>query len=251
MHHVTRRQFTALLGGSAVAWPLAARSQQAAMPVIGFLSATSPETTVDRMRAFHLGLKETGYVEGDNITILYRWAENHIERLPDLAADLARRRVAVLATYGNSAALAAKAVTTTVPIVFGVSEDPVRFGLVASLARPDSNLTGVSFLSTDLAVAAATPASAGSGEGGRTRRPGRSPDQDDVARGGSSRWHHGAANSNPQRQQQRRDQCGFRNAYARATRRAFCRPWLLVPQPACSIGPPGDAPQGPRDIFVA
>ena len=107
---------------------------------------------LERMRAFHLGLKETGYVEGDNVTILYRWAENHVDRLPDLVADLARRQVAVLATYGNAPALAAKAATTTVPIVFAVTEDPVRSGLVVSLARPGGNLTGINTLSSELAA---------------------------------------------------------------------------------------------------
>jgi putative ABC transport system substrate-binding protein len=146
-----RRAFI-LAFGSAAVWPLAAGAQQPAMPVIGFLHASSPETNVERLRAFHLGLKETGYVEGDNVTVLYRWAEGHLDQLPGLAADLAQRRLAVLATFGNSPAFAAKAATTTVPVIFAVSEDPVRSGLVASLARPGGNLTGVSFLTAELAA---------------------------------------------------------------------------------------------------
>jgi putative ABC transport system substrate-binding protein len=148
--HIGRRKFLATLGGVA-AWPLAARAQQAAMPVIGLLDSRSPDAMGDRLRAFRQGLKDSGFVEGENVAILYRWAEGQYARLPELAAELVRRQVAVIAaTGGVPPSLAAKAATTTIPIVFAVGEDPVRLSLVASLARPGGNLTGVNYFSYEL-----------------------------------------------------------------------------------------------------
>ena len=150
---IQRREFITLLGGAAAAWPLAARAQQPTMPVVGFLDLRSPDAMEGRLRGFRQGLRDTGNVEGDNVTIAYRWAENKVDRLPELVAELIRGRIAVIiASGGVAVAVAAKAATTTIPILFIVSEDPVRLGLVASLARPSGNLTGVNFFNTELAA---------------------------------------------------------------------------------------------------
>ncbi|MGC2827334.1 MAG: ABC transporter substrate-binding protein, partial [Pseudolabrys sp.] len=150
---MTRREFIKLIAGSTAVWPLAARAQKPTLPVIGFLSPEWPDLFADRLRGFHAGLGEVGYVEGQNVSIEYRWAQGQIDRLPALAAELVRSQVNVIVALGSTpAALVAKAATSTIPTVFYVGTDPVKIGLVASFSRPGGNITGVTTLNVQIAA---------------------------------------------------------------------------------------------------
>jgi putative ABC transport system substrate-binding protein len=148
MFDIRRREFITLLGGAVAGWPLAARAQQPTIPVIGFIRNTTRDDSADLLKAMHQGLRQTGYVEGRNVTVEYRFADNQLDRLPTMAADLVRRQVAVIVTGGDASSFAAKAATTTIPVIFSTGFDPIEIGLVTSLSRPGGNVTGVSFFST-------------------------------------------------------------------------------------------------------
>ena len=145
-----RREFITLIGGAAIGWPRVAYTQQLAAPVIGFIDPRTPEVVASRLRAFRQGLKDSGYIEGENVAIVYRWAEDQIDRLPALAVDLVRRPVAVIVASGPLSSFAAKAATTKIPIVFLVGNDPVQLGLTTSLSRPSGNMTGINIFNSEL-----------------------------------------------------------------------------------------------------
>ena len=218
MSDMRRRDFITLLGGTA-AWPVVARAQKPEMPVIGLLDNRAAETTADRLRGFYHGLRESGYVEGESVSIIYRWADGDNRRLPELAANPVNRRVAVIAaTGGTPTALVAKAATTTIPVVFAVPEDPVALGLVASLPHPGGNLTGVNFFNAEVAAKA-----------WRSQSP-------PAAAGGKGAT---GANRRVACRQQPRDRCCLCDDGAGASRRALCHGRFSVQYSSLAAGPAG------------
>ena len=227
-----RRDFITLIGTAAAAWPLAAHAQQTEKPLIGFLDGRLPDALANRLRGFHRGLREAGYVEGENVTVLYRYAENQIDRLPALADELTRRPVTVIvASGGPNVISAAKKATATIPIVFLTGEDPARLGLVASLARPGGNLTGINFFNRELVGK----------QLGFLRELVLSANRIAVLVN--------PANPGSPRQHQPRDRCGFRRIQARPPRCPICCRRPLLQQPTSSAIASCHAPRDTSDLF--
>ena len=250
-----RRAFITLLGGAAATWPLAARAQQPAMPVVGFLHSGSPEPMANRLSAFRKGLAEAGYVEGQNVAIEFRWAAGQDNRLPDLAADLIRRGVTVIATPGSTpAALAAKTATTTIPIVFLVGSDPVALGLVASLNRPGSNATGVNTQLAELVtkqLGMLREIAPGSNRFVALVNPHTAYTEAEVKDLQASAFGAWTSNRNPSRRYRSRDRCGLRKPRAKARRCVVRWSRRIFYQSACANRHAGGAPRVTRDLLCA
>jgi putative ABC transport system substrate-binding protein len=249
---IARRDFIVLFGGAAAAWPIAAHAQQPSRPVLGFLGPTSHDVFAERLRGFHRGLKEAGYVEGENLTITHRWAEGEFDRLPALATELVRRQVSVIVAGATSAALAAKAATTTIPVLFIVAEDPVGLGLVASVARPGRNVTGVNLLSAEVAskrLEFLRELIPGAARVALLINPADANTSESIMREVDTRCARDRAqHRGPPRQHHRRDRCGLCGFRARAAGRAFPRYRSVLYRPARSIGQLGLAPCDPHGI---